>query len=94
MAINRLQQVDVTVESLVLVIGRQTETSMNNENDYYLFEKDLIRKGKRSSTEPEFIIVVDENMEHIGLFKKLSGRNDNDTEICWKKITTDDNTPV
>ena len=93
MTINRLQQVDANVGSLVMVIGRRSESN-NNENDYCLFESNLIRKGKRSSNEPEFIIVIDENMEHIDLFKKLSGHNDNDTAICWQKVSTDDNTPV
>lgn len=79
----RLQTVKVSKEGDHIMVIARTATAIN-ENDYYLMNNDLIRKGQKNSNEPKYIVVIHEKNELVGRYKLLNDTN-NTNVICWVK---------
>lgn len=69
----------------IMVLGE--ENSIINDNDYYLLNNSIIRKGIRGNIEPEFIFLDSAESKFIGLFKQLHvADGENESAVCWDKV--------
>ena len=86
MEYTRLQPFQETEDGIsIMVLARNSSTI--NESEYYLDGENTIKKVKRSSAEPEFIILIDEDSTYHGLFKRTHvADNDEDAALMWTKV--------
>ena len=58
-----------------------------NESEFFLITESTIRKGIRCKDDPEFIVLVTQDSEFIGLFKRSHvADEENNTAACWVKV--------
>ena len=58
-----------------------------NVSEYYLIPESTIRKGIRCKDDPEFIVLITQDSEFMGLFKQSHvADEENNTAACWVKV--------
>ena len=58
-----------------------------NDSDYYLITESTIRKEIKCINDPEFIVLITQDSEFTGLFKRSHVADDeNETAACWNKV--------
>ena len=58
-----------------------------NESEFFLITESTIRKGIRCKDDPEFIVLITQDSEFMGLFKRSHvADEENNTAACWVKV--------
>ena len=58
-----------------------------NESEFFLITESTIRKGIRCKDDPEYIVLITQDSEFIGLFKRSHvADEENNTAACWDKV--------
>ena len=69
----------------IMVLAR--DSSIVDENEYYICDEKQIQKVKRSRVEPEFIFLIDKDNIYQGLFKRTHVADNNEnTALVWTKV--------
>lgn len=77
-------QIVLQNESYTMMVTCESEICQINDNDYYLLNDEIIRKGHQNNKEPMYIKVLQKN-NSLGTFKRIESHSEKDAAI-WQRI--------
>lgn len=75
------------IESGIHIMVISPTFSKMNQSEFFLINDSTVRKEVDNQADPEFIVLVTDNSEFLGLFKRSHvADEENNTAACWVKV--------